>query len=79
VNLNLKSGPEPDAFFGPRGDLTVAQNFLPRNHDLAFGFNNDLYPKLGSDIFQRMARPKDGGGFFIPWIRMIRARGTSIP
>jgi hypothetical protein len=66
VNLNLKNGPEPDAFFGARGDLTAAQNFLPRNHDLAFGFSNHLYPKLGSDIFQRMARPKEGGGFFYP-------------
>jgi hypothetical protein len=66
VNLNLKNGPEPDAFFGPRGDLGLSKNFLPKGHDLAFGFAGDLYEKLGSDIFQRMAKPKEGGGFFYP-------------
>lgn len=66
VNLKLRSGPEPDAFFPPRGDLSLAQNFLPRGHEMAFGFNADLYPKLGSDIFQRMAQPRDGGGFSYP-------------
>ncbi len=66
VNLNLKNGPEPDAFFPARGDLAQAKNFMPKGHHLAFGFSGDLYPRLGSDIFQRMASPKEGGGFFYP-------------
>jgi len=66
VNLKLKSGPEPDAFVGPRGDLALAQNFLPKDHHLAFGFSKDLYPLLGKDIFHRMAEPKPGGGFHYP-------------
>lgn len=66
ANLKLKNGPEPDAFFPARGDLALAQNFLPQGHHMAFGFNGDLYPKLGSDIFQRMAVPKAGGGFSYP-------------
>ena len=66
VNLKLRNGPEPDAFFGPRGDLALAQNFLPRGHELAFGFNGALYPKLGSDIRQRMAVAEAGGGFSYP-------------
>jgi hypothetical protein len=66
VNLNLRDGPEPTSFVGPRGDLALAENFLPKDHHLAFGFNGGLYPKLGTDIFQRMAAPKEGGGFFYP-------------
>ncbi|MEP6573357.1 MAG: hypothetical protein ABJD11_11705 [Gemmatimonadota bacterium] len=66
VNLNLKNGPEPDAFYGARGDLTLAQNFLPPGEHLAFGFASGLYPMVGNDIFQRMARTKPGGGFYYP-------------
>jgi len=66
VNLKLKSGPEPDAFVGPRGDLALAQNFLPAGHHLAFGFSSNLYPRLGTDIFHRMAEPKPGGGYHYP-------------
>jgi hypothetical protein len=33
---------------------------------MAFGFARDLYGKLSSDLKERMAAPKEGGGFFYP-------------
>lgn len=66
VNLKLRNGPQPDAFVGSRGDLSLARNFLPRDHEMAFGFNAELYPRLANDIFQRMARPRATGGFSYP-------------
>jgi hypothetical protein len=66
VNLNLRSGPEPTSFFGARGDLALTENFLPKGHHMAFGFARELYGRLSSDLKERMAAPKDGGGFFYP-------------
>jgi hypothetical protein len=66
VNLNLRSGPEPTSFFGARGDLALAENFLPKGHHMAFGFARELYGKLSSDLKERMAAPKEGGGFYYP-------------
>jgi len=66
INLNLRSGPEPTSFFGPRGDLALAENFLPKGHHMAFGFASDVYGKLSKDLKERMAKPKEGGGFFYP-------------
>ena len=76
ADLLLKSGPEVGAFFDSEGDLDLAQNFLPKNEHLAFAFAGDLYSKMASDVRQRMAVPKPGGGFSYPLQADDPGKGT---
>jgi hypothetical protein len=77
INFRLKNGPEPDAFVPERGDLLLKQNFLPPDHDLAFGFGHDVYRMLGQDIFHRMAEPKPDspGEYHYPIIQDGQTKG----
>ena len=66
LNLKLKDGPEADSFFGERGDLDNAENFLPENDDIAFGMPGGIYPMISKDAFERMAEESpEGSGVFI--------------
>jgi hypothetical protein len=66
LNLKLKNGPEEDSFFGDRGNLDNAENFLPENEDIAFGMNGLIYPMISRDAFERMAEESpEGSGVFI--------------
>ena len=66
IDLALRNGPEPDAFRDPRGDETLAQNFLVPDVDLAFATGDGLFGLLGPDARFRMAEPNDDGGFSFP-------------
>jgi len=66
LNLRLKNGPEEDSFFGDRGNLDNAENFLPENDDIAFGMHGLIYPMISRDAFERMAEEwPEGSGVFI--------------
>lgn len=60
LNLALQKGPIKDDFLGTRGDLDLAQNFLPLSDHMAFGFAKETYKNLGDDLFQKMAKLKEG-------------------
>lgn len=66
IDLALRNGPEPDAFRDPRGDETLAQNFLEPDVDVAFATGAGLYQLLGPDQRFRMAESNDSGGFSFP-------------
>ena len=65
INLRLHSGPQPDRFVGPRGDVSAAMNFLPADTDIAFATRADLYGFVGPDARYRRAEP-DGDGYSYP-------------
>jgi hypothetical protein len=65
INLRLHSGPQPDRFVGPRGDVSAALNFLPSDTDIAFAARADLYGFVGPDARYRRAEP-DGDGYSYP-------------
>lgn len=65
LNLRLKSGPHPDNFVGPRGDVTLARNFLDSENDLVFGMGPAMFGLMATDAFHRRAKP-DGSGFSYP-------------
>ncbi|HMQ69130.1 MAG TPA: hypothetical protein PKC58_09100 [Ignavibacteria bacterium] len=65
LNLRLKSGPEPDSFFGDRGNPDNAENFLPEEDDIAFGMPGGIYSMISKDAFERMAEETgEGSGVF---------------
>lgn len=63
VDLALRSGPEPDAYVQPRGDVTLAQDFRPPGAPLAFATSPGLFALLGPDMKSRLAEPTESGGF----------------
>ena len=65
INLRLHSGPQPERFVDPRGDVSAAMNFLPTDTDIAFATRADLYGFVGPDARYRRAEP-DGDGYSYP-------------
>lgn len=61
LNLRLRNGPEPECYFGTRGDIARARNFLPAGDDIAFGMPSTIYQMLGTDAFQRQAEETSPG------------------
>ncbi|MEV7040461.1 hypothetical protein [Amycolatopsis sp. NPDC051061] len=67
VDLALKSGPGPDEYLPPRGNIGDGQSFLDLGQDLAFATSPHLLDLLGPDIRFRMAELKaDGSGYIFP-------------
>lgn len=60
INLVLQNGPRSTDLLPDRGDVDDAQNFLPQDSRMAFGFARETYRRLGDDLFQKMAVPKEG-------------------
>jgi hypothetical protein len=66
VDLALRSGPEPESYAEPRGDLDTAQDFRPPGAPLAFATSPGLFTLLGQDAKFRQAEATDSGGFRYP-------------
>jgi hypothetical protein len=60
INLILQNGPKSTDLLPDRGNVDDAQNFLPKNSRMAFGFAHETYKRLGDDLFQKMAVLKEG-------------------
>ncbi len=60
INLILQNGPKSTDLLPDRGNVDDAQNFLPLDSRMAFGFARETYRRLGDDLFQKMAVPKEG-------------------
>jgi hypothetical protein len=60
INLVLQNGPRSTDLLPARGNIDDAQNFLPKDSHMAFGFARETYRRLGDDLFQKMAVPKEG-------------------
>ncbi len=60
INLVLQNGPRSTDLLPARGNLDDAQNFLPKDSHMAFGFASETYRRLGDDLFQKMAVLKEG-------------------
>jgi hypothetical protein len=60
INLILQDGPKSTDLLPDRGNLDDAQNFLPKDSHMAFGFARETYKRLGDDLFQKMAVLKEG-------------------
>jgi hypothetical protein len=60
INLVLQNGPKSTDLLPERGNVDDAQNFLPMDSQMAFGFARETYKRLGDDLFQKMAVPKEG-------------------
>ncbi len=60
INLVLQNGPRSTDLLPDRGNIDDAQNFLPKDSRMAFGFARETYQRLGDDLFQKMAVPKEG-------------------
>jgi hypothetical protein len=60
INLVLQNGPRSTDLLPARGNIDEAQNFLPKDSHMAFGFARETYRRLGDDLFQKMAVPKEG-------------------
>jgi hypothetical protein len=60
INLLLQNGPRSTDLLPDRGNVDDAQNFLPKESHMAFGFARETYRRLGDDLFQKMAVPKEG-------------------
>ena len=57
LNLRLRSGPEPDRFLAPRGDIGAAQNFSIDDADVVFATRSDIYDDMARDGKFRRAEP----------------------
>lgn len=66
VDLALRSGPEPESYVAPRGDLDSAQDFRPPGAPMAFATSPGLFTLLGQDAKFRQAEATDSGGFRYP-------------
>jgi hypothetical protein len=67
INLALQNSPEKDSYFENEGDLEEAENFLDSDSAMAFGFNANLYAKLGQDLKFKMAKKREGdSGYYYP-------------
>lgn len=55
VGLALRSGPEPDAFHEPRGNVAFARDFRDPGMPIAFATSPGLYALLGPDTKFRQA------------------------
>ena len=65
LNLILKNGPADDDIRGDRGDISNGINFLPDGDDIAFGMPSNIYNRLSTDAFERMAEEtSEGSGSF---------------
>ena len=60
INLVLQNGPRSTDLLPDRGNLDDAQNFLPKDSHMAFGFAAATYERLGNDLFQKQAVLKEG-------------------
>ena len=60
INLVLQNGPRTTDLLPDRGNVDDAQNFLPKDSHMAFGFARETYQRLGEDLFQKMAVLKEG-------------------
>jgi hypothetical protein len=60
INLVLQNGPRSTDLLPNRGNVDDAQNFLPKDSHMAFGFARETYRRLGDDLFQKMAVAKEG-------------------
>lgn len=60
INLILQNGPNSTDLLPDRGNVDDAQNFLPKDSHMAFGFARETYKRLGDDLFQKMAVLKEG-------------------
>jgi hypothetical protein len=60
INLILQNGPNSTDLLPDRGNVDDAQNFLPKDSHMAFGFARETYRRLGDDLFQKMAVLKEG-------------------
>jgi hypothetical protein len=60
INLVLQNGPESTDLLSDRGNVDDAQNFLPKDSQMAFGFARETFRRLGDDLFQKMAVLKEG-------------------
>jgi hypothetical protein len=60
INLVLQNGPRSTDVLPDRGNVDDAQNFLPKDSHMAFGFAPETYQRLGDDLFQKMAVLKEG-------------------
>src|SRR5262245_25127553 len=60
INLVLQNGPRSTDLLPDRGNVDDAQNFLPKDSHMAFGFAADTYQRLAEDLFQKQAVLKAG-------------------
>jgi hypothetical protein len=61
VNLVLKNGPrETDFLPADRGSTLSAQYWLPPDAHMAFGFPSETYTRLANNLFQSMAKLREG-------------------
>ena len=60
INLVLQNGPKSTDLLPDHGNVDDAQNFLPKDSHMAFGFARETYQRLGDDLFQKMAVLKEG-------------------
>lgn len=66
VDLAIRSGPEPDKYLPPRGNLRFAQNFRDPLAPLAFATSPDLFALLGPDAKFRQAEKTSSGKYIFP-------------
>ena len=55
LNLILKNGPADDDIRGDKGDISMHQ-LSARCDDIAFGMPSNIYNRLSTDAFERMAK-----------------------
>jgi hypothetical protein len=63
ANLDIKVAPqteEPEGEFLPRGDVSLAQSFLPRGQHIAFGIGKETYAHFANDLWHTELRAEDG-------------------
>ncbi|HEY7001718.1 MAG TPA: sigma-70 domain-containing protein [Candidatus Udaeobacter sp.] len=78
INLVLQNGPKSTDLLPDRGNIDDAQNFLPKDSHMAFGFARETYRRLGDDLFQKMAVLKEGttDEFEYPLLQDGERKGT---
>lgn len=61
VGLALRSGPEPDAYHEPRGNIAFARDFREPGMPIAFATSPELFTLLGPDTKFRQAEETEPG------------------
>ncbi len=68
VDLALRSGPEPNTYHDPRGNIAFARDFREPGAPIAFATSLDLFALLGPDAMFRQAEEtsEDSGEYSFP-------------
>lgn len=65
ANLDIRASPQsaeplPGGEHLPRGEVGLAQSFLPTGRDLAVGIGSDSFPRFANDVWHGALRAEDG-------------------